>query len=279
MIFLSGPLVALIAALVWGSADFSGGQATRRLGQYPVLALSGISGGVVLLVLALLRRESLPVGSDFGWAVAAGTCGALGLGALYRGLSSGSTALVAPVAAVVGASAPLVFELLRSQPPSLAQSLGFVLALLGIWLVTQTHADLNHLRRTGLALGVTAGLGFGGFFIFIGLINSGAVFAPLLVSRGATLLVALLLVRLRRESLPSPMRHPLALLAGVLDAGGNIFYLIATQLTRLDVAAVISSLYPAVTVLLALMLNHEKLTRWQWTGLAACLAAVGLMVV
>ena len=279
MTLVSGPLVALVAALVWGSADFSGGQATRRLNQYAVLVFSGISGGAALLVMALLRRETLPTGFDFGFASAAGICGALGLAALYRGLSSGNTALVAPVAAVVGASAPLVFELLRRQPPSPAQSLGFALALGGIWLVTQTHADLHHLRRAGLVLGVTAGLGFGGFFIFIGLIGSDAVFAPLLVSRGATLLVALLLVLLRREALPSPYRHPLALLAGVLDAGGNVFYLIATQLTRLDVAAVLSSLYPAVTVLLALLLNHEKLARWQWIGLAACLGAVGLMVV
>ena len=111
------------------------------------------------------------------------------------------------------------------------------------------------------------------------MIQSEAVFAPLLISRSATLLVALLLVALRREKLPSPRTHPLALLAGVLDAGGNICYMLATQLTRMDVAAVLSSLYPAITVLLALALNHEKLTRRQWTGLAACLAAVGLMVV
>lgn len=276
---ISGTLVALVAALVWGSADFSGGQATRRLGQYPVLALSGISGGVVLLLLALLWQESLPTGSDFAWAVAAGTCGALGLGIFYRGLASGNTALIAPVAAVVGASAPLVFELLRRQPPSISQSLGFALALLGIWLVTQTHADFHHLRRAGLTMGVTAGLGFGCFFICLGQIRSADVFAPLLVSRIATLLVALLLVGLRREALPAPHHHPLALLAGVLDSGGNVFFILATRLTRLDVAAVISSLYPAVTVILALLLNGEKLSRWQWVGLAACLAAVGLMVV
>jgi drug/metabolite transporter (DMT)-like permease len=92
------------------------------------------------------------------------------------------------------------------------------------------------------------------------------------------LLVALALVALRRETLPVPQRHPLALLAGVLDVGGNTFYMLATQLTRLDVAAVLSSLYPAVTVLWALGLNGEKLTRWQWIGLTACLGAVGLMV-
>jgi drug/metabolite transporter (DMT)-like permease len=275
---LSGPLVALIAALVWGSADFTGGQAARRLGQYPVLVLSAFSGALVLLTLALLRGEALPAGADLAYAAASGVCGALALGIFYRGLASGNTALVAPVAAVVGASAPLVFELLRSQPPTGLQSLGFALALLGIWLVTQTTADLHHLRRAGLVTGVSAGLGFGGFFIFIGIIRTEAVFAPLLISRSAMLLVALALVALRRETLPVPQRHPLALLAGVLDVGGNTFYMLATQLTRLDVAAVLSSLYPAVTVLWALGLNGEKLTRWQWLGLGACLGAVGLMV-
>lgn len=279
MTFLSGPLLALIAALVWGSADFSGGQAARRLSQYAVLALSGFSGGVVLLLLAWLRGEPFPAGTDLGFAMGAGACGALGLTALYRGLSSSRTALVAPVAAVVGASLPLLFELLRRQPPTAVQSLGFTLALGGIWLVTRTHTDFHAQRRAGLTLGITAGLGFGVFFILIGLIQSGAVFAPLLVSRSVTLIIALVLVGLRRERLPAPHRHPLALLAGVLDAGGNIFYLLAAQLTRLDVAAVLSSLYPAVTVLLALLLSHEKLTRWQWLGLAACLGAVGLMIV
>lgn len=279
MTYLSGPLIALIAALVWGSADFTGGQAARRLGQYPVLVISSFSGALILLTLALLRGEALPAGADLAYAAASGVCGALALGIFYRGLSLGNTALVAPVAAVVGASAPLVFELLRSQPPTGLQSLGFALALLGIWLVTQTHADLHHLRRAGLVTGISAGLGFGGFFIFIGIIRSEAVFAPLLISRSVMLLVALALVGLRREKIPAPQRHPLALLAGVLDAGGNIFYMLATQLTRLDVAAVLSSLYPAVTVLWALGLNSEKLTRWQWLGLGACLGAVGLMVV
>ncbi len=275
---LLGPLLALISALVWGSADFSGGRATRRINPYQVLVLAGVSGGATLLLLTLLWREPLPVGWDFFWAVGAGLCGAFGLAALYRGLSSGNAALVAPVAAVVGASAPVVFELFRSQPPTILQWLGFGLALLGIWLVSQTEPAFHHLRRAGLAYGFVAGVGFGGFFILIGLVSPGHIFAPLLVCRMTTLVLALILVTLRRDPLPVPQHNPIALLAGVLDAGGNLFYLLAAQYTRLDVAAVLSSLYPAVTVVLAARLTHEHLTRGQWLGLAACMGAVVLVI-
>ena len=273
---LWGPLSALAGALVWGGADFSGGQATRRISQYQVLVLSGISGGVVLLLLALLRRETLPSGAGLFWSLSAGLCGALGLAMLYRGLSLGNTALVAPVAAVIGALLPVLFDLLQREPPRGQQWLGFGLALLGIWLVTQSGPSLAHLRRVGLGVGLAAGAAFGAFFSLISRVAAeplmvgseslpvgadpvtvGAVFAPLFISRCATL--------------------ALALLAGVLDAGGNIFDLLATYLTRLDVAAVLSSLYPAVTVLLAAWLTQEKMTRLQWAGLAACLGAVMLI--
>jgi drug/metabolite transporter (DMT)-like permease len=182
------------------------------------------------------------------------------------------------VAAVTGALLPVIFDLFQRQPPGLRQWLGFGLALLGIWLVTQTSASAAHLRTRGLGLGVAAGISFGGFFILLDQVGPGAVFAPLFFSRMATLALALVLVWLRRERLPAPRDNPLGLLAGLLDAGGNTFYLIAIQLTRLDIAAVLSSLYPAVTVLLAAWLLHEKLTRLQWAGLAACLMAVMLIV-
>lgn len=295
---LLGPLSALTAALVWGAADFSGGRATRHLSQYQVLALAGVSGGIALLLLALYRRESLPASEDLLWAIAAGFSGAMGLGALYRGLSAGNTALVAPVAAVVGALAPVVFELFLREPPSGWQWLGFGLGLAGIWLVSQTDPDLHHLRRSGLAFGFTAGACFGAYFILIGQIKPGPVFAPLFVSRCTTLAVALVMLLLRREELPFRFTQPqgsaealhltfpvilpraaqLAYLAGFLDAGGNIFYLLAAQASRLDVAAVLSSFYPAVTVILAARLAHERLSRGQWAGLVTCLVAVILII-
>jgi drug/metabolite transporter (DMT)-like permease len=130
-------------------------------------------------------------------------------------------------------------------------------------------------REVGLA--VLSGLGFGGFFVFISLGQEGKLFAPLVVSKLASLGVALILLWRQRLSLPSPGSNPAALWAGVLDVGGNVFYLLARQLTRMDVAAVVASMYPAVTVLLAHRLLHEGVSRLQWLGLALCLASVSLI--
>jgi drug/metabolite transporter (DMT)-like permease len=128
-----------------------------------------------------------------------------------------------------------------------------------------------------LTLGALAGLGFGGFFIFIGLGGQTLVFAPLAMSRFASLCVALALMRTRAMPLPSLRDNPIALLAGLLDTGGNLFYLLARQNTRLDVSVVLSSLYPAVTVILARALLKEDVTRAQFAGLAVSVAAVGLI--
>jgi drug/metabolite transporter (DMT)-like permease len=130
-------------------------------------------------------------------------------------------------------------------------------------------------REIGLAM--LSGLGFGGFFVFISLGQDGELFAPLVVAKLASLAVGLILLGRQRLPLPSPGSNPVALLAGVLDVGGNVFYLLARQLTRLDVAAVVASMYPAVTVLLAHRLLHEGVSRMQWLGLALCLASVSLI--
>jgi drug/metabolite transporter (DMT)-like permease len=126
-------------------------------------------------------------------------------------------------------------------------------------------------------LAFAAGLGFGGFFILIAQVPGAGVFAPLLVARLAALAAALMLLAARRVPLPGLGSNPVALLAGVLDAGGNIFYVLAQRLTRLDVAAVLASLYPAATVLLAWIVLKERVSPAQWSGAALCLAAVVLI--
>jgi len=275
---LLGALSALMAALVFGAGDFSGGFAARRQDQYQALALSALASVGVLVVLTLLWRESLPDLQNTLWATLAGTAGAFGLAVLYRGLAEGSVAMVSPTAGVVGATLPVAVSAFVEGLPSLEKYAGFTLALGGIWLVTRVTGDGRSSARQGLWLGVLSGLGFGAFFIFLDQIDSGTVFAPLLAGKLASLLVALLLLRARRLPAPSPRRNPVALLAGALDAGANVFYLLATKLTRLDVAVVLSSLYPAVTVLLALVVFKEKIAVIQWLGVLLCLAAIGLIV-
>jgi drug/metabolite transporter (DMT)-like permease len=268
---------ALLSALVWGGGDFSGGFSARRSGQYAVVAISGFSGILVLAVGAVLWRESFPSTAGTVWAMLAGVAGAVGLTSLYRALSIGQAASVAPTAAVIGAALPVGFGILTQGAPEATRLAGFALALAGIWLVSQTPGGGRTRLNKAFLLACLAGLAFGGFFILIAQVEPGIVFTPLIVERCVILGIALLLSRRSGQTLPSLRANPVAWLAGVLDAGGNIFYLLARQYTRLDVAAVLSSLYPAITVLLAAMLLKEKVSRTQALGVAVCLAAIMLI--
>ena len=130
---------------------------------------------------------------------------------------------------------------------------------------------------SGLWLAFLAGAGFGGYFIFIGQVEGSGVFLPLLFARGVMLVSALVMLAVRRIPFPSIRSTPIALLAGLLDSAGNVFFLLAKNLSRLDFAVVISSLYPAVTVLLAALLLKEKVGNWQKAGVVLCLAAILLI--
>ena len=264
--------------MIWGSGDFAGGVASRKNSSYQVLALAALAGAAALLLLALAWGDPLPGRVDTLWAAAGGIGGAIGIAALYRGLSLGNAAMVAPTTSVTASVVPVLFELSRRNPPSAGKMVGFGIAILGIWLVAQGQADSRALQRQGLWLALLAGLGFGSFFVLIGQVGRGGVFAPLVIARLAALGLAFLLLGLRRERIPALKSNPLALLAGVLDAGGNVFYLLATHYTRLDVAAVLSSLYPAATVILASTLTHEVISPRQWAGVFICLVAVILIL-
>ena len=270
-----GIVLALVSALVWGSGDFVGGAATRRSNPLQVLALSAMSGIVMLAVLAL-TLETAPSAASLAWAALAGVTGAIGIASLYQGLAVGGAAMVAPVAAVVTAIIPAIFTAFTVALPSAPQFLGILAALAGIWLVT-CAPGARQTSRAGLHLALLAGCGFGAFLILIAHVENDFVFAPLTVARTVTLATAVVLMRLRKVSFPSPVSNHLALLAGVLDAGGNVFFVLARQHTRLDVAAVLSSLYPVATVVLARIVWREPVTRLQWAGIGVCLLSVALM--
>jgi drug/metabolite transporter (DMT)-like permease len=275
---LIGSVSGLVSAIIWGSGDFAGGMASRRQSSYQVLALAALSGAAVLLVLAFVWGDPIPGRTDAMWATAGGLGGAIGIAALYRGLSLGNAALVAPTTSVSATLVPMLYELLRRNLPRPGQMAGFAIALFGIWLVSQAQAEEGVPQRQGIWLALLAGLGFGSFFVLIGQVGSGGVFAPLVIARLTAFVVALLLLGFRRERVPALKSNPLALLAGVLDAGGNVFYLLATQYTRLDVAAVLASLYPVSTVILASRLTHELISPRQWVGVFICLTAVVLIL-
>ena len=272
-----GIFFALTAAFVWGGSDFTGGYASRRSSQFQVLVLSALSGLVILILAAILWRESFPSAPGILWSVLAGACGAVGLAALYRALSTGEAASVAPTAAVVGAALPVLYSGLTEGIPASTKLIGFGLALAGIWVVSAASNATGEGRRRGYLLAFLAGVGFAGFFICLSQVEAGKVFTPLIIARCLTFLIGLVAMRLQRLPLPAITSNPPALLAGLLDAGGNLFFLLSMQFTRLDISVVLASLYPATTVVLAGMILRQKVNLVQWIGVAICLAAIVLI--
>jgi len=266
----------LAAAASWGAGDFTGGVSARRTDVYTVGLVSQAAGVVSLAALAAARAEPFPPASALGWGAVSGVFGALGVAALYRALAVGRMGIAAPVTAVLAAALPVCFAALSQGLPSPLQFTGFGLALGGIWLISRPEGAGGSPERLGLPL--LAGVGFGGFLICIGQVQAPAVFWPLAAAKVASLLSMFASargagrLRLSQLSLLQP-----AALAGVLDAGGNAFFVLARQGGRLDVASILASLYPAATVLLARLILGERVSRTQAVGIAAALAAIPLI--
>ena len=273
---LSSILFGFTSALVWGAGDFCGGLGARRAAVLAVLALAETSGLVLLLGAGLLFREALPTPGIIGWGIAAGLSGTIGLGALYQGLAVGRASVVAPVSAVVGAAIPALFSAFTIGLPDPLKLVGFVLALAAIALASQSSHASN--GDSALQYAFLAGLGFGAFFIFADLAGGeGSTFFPLAIARGISIPVVLLIGRVRQVSFPPRDILPIILLSGILDAGGNVFFLLASTVGRLDVATILSSLYPASTVILSRVILHEKISRVQQIGVVLALVAIVLI--
>lgn len=271
-------IFGLAASLCWGSGDFSGGLASRRANASSVVIAAYAVGFVLLVALALLWKEPFPSPVDIVWGGLAGLAGVIGLISFYSALSIGRMGIVAPVSAVLTAALPVLFSAFTEGLPSLLQLGGFVLALLAIGLISRPERARG--RPKGIGLALLAGCGFGCFFILISHASHAATFWPLAVARFTSVLFMLVVVRIRQQQmLPKMTIAPIILLAGVLDAIGNVFFVLATHTGRLDVAAVLSSLYPAATVLLAALVLRERVTRIQAIGILLALVAVPLIAV
>ena len=280
---LLGVSLALLSAVLYGAGDFSGGFATRRNPPFRVLAWSALSGTAMLGLLAWLLREPLGPPASALWAAVGGLLGAIGVAALYRALSLGHAAVVSPIAGVIGAALPVLVGALTEGLPGAAPMLGFASAALGIVLVTRSTSESTAVSapasRQQLWLAVFAGLCFGAFFVLIARVEAGAVLVPLLIAKVVAVLLAWGATAFTERRLPAIKGYGVAWLSGVLDAAANAVYLLARQHTRLDVAVVLASLYPAFTVLLAYVVLKERISRVQWMGVALCTAAIALIAV
>lgn len=268
--------LSLLAAVSWGGGDFSGGVASKRTSVFRVVALAHAAGLVAMIAMALFTGEPLSPASSLLWGAVAGLVGAFGIAALYRALALGRMGVVAPVAAVVTGILPVILGLYTEGLPDRVQIGGFALALLSIWLVAGRNEFGN--SRRGIGLAAMAGVMFGLFLIAGKQAGHGGVFWPLVAARlVSTSLMAVILLFSPRDPRALGRTLWLIVLSGLLDSAGNALFIAATRHGRLDVAAVLSSLYPASTVILARVLLKERIAKWQGVGIVCALIAVALI--
>lgn len=277
---MSSVLYGLLSALSWGAADFTGGFVSRRAGAFRVAFLSEAAGFIPLTIGMLIWREPVPDWNSWIPCAVAGAIGSFGLLCLYRSMSEIKMSVATPVSALASVILPVAASALTEGFPPIAKFAGFIFALIAIWLISQTddRKTTLSLHLADLKLPLFAGVCFGIYFILIHSGSQNSTLWPLLIARGTGILT-LFWAAARKKQLQGIHVGiiPFVLLNGLLDIGGNSFYILAGQTGRLDIAAVLGSLCPGVTILLAGIILHERLNRMQWIGILAAMIAIVLM--
>jgi drug/metabolite transporter (DMT)-like permease len=270
-------LLALGAAVAYGLSDFLGGVVSRRTSVWPV-ALTACLGATIGTVGLALVLPGDPAAADYAWGLLAGVGSGTGTVFLYRGFAKGRMGVVAPVSAVGAALLPAALGVITGERPTLLVWIGMLVALPGIGLVSREPSDGGEPGSelaAGLVDGVLAGLGFGLLFAALGQVPDGAGYWPVVgtqvISMVAVVVAALLL---KGDPVPHRAVEWWGLAAGLLATTAVVAFLLARQQGLLSVAAVLTSLYPAFTVLLATLVLHERLHRGQAVGLALCTVTV-----
>ena len=271
-------LLSLVAALSYGLADFCGGLASKRGSAWGVALVSSATGAV-LVFGASLALGGDPTATDLWWGAAAGVGNGFGTAFLYRGLSSGRMGVVAPVSGVGAAVIPVVVGvLLLGERPALLVWAGILLAMPAIWLVAREPARFSAASPGGLVDGALAGLGFGFLFVALSRVTEDAGLLPLAVNQVVAMVVIVLVATvLRVPWRPGRSTALGGMLAGALSVAATVCFLFATRQGYLSIASVVTSLYPAITVVLAASVLREHIHRAQAAGLLLCAVAVSLV--
>ena len=273
-------VLGLFSAIVWGGGDFGGGLLSRRTPVFGVVLVSQVVGMTIALVLALGVGESALLPEDLAWSALAAVAGGVGITALYHGLSVGRMGVIAPVTGVLAALIPVTAGILLEGIPGAIVVVGIVLAITAVVLVSRVPDDGTHDGPSGLRFALIGGIGLGAFSICLARISDGHGFGALALIRGLEGVMLAVIILVTR----SPWRAPRRLLpamtgVGALDMAGNAFFVLAVQAGSLAVAAVLSSLYPVTTVILATVFLGERVTRSHAVGIglaAAAIACIGL---
>lgn len=270
-------VLGLLASLGWGIADFGGGLTSRRGPVLGVLAGSQAASLLLAVPLLLVRGEPSMGPLDIAIGVAGGGLAALGLALLYRGLSVGRMGVVAPVAAVLTASLPVAFGFLTEGVPSELAIVGIAAAVLSVVLVSRSP-DAGDGRPSGLRYGLAAGATFGFFTISASGLGDGLVFSPTIVIRITSVVVIAAWILLRKQPWRVERRlWPVLLFIGTIDMLATASYISAIGVGPLAIAAILASLYPVITTVLAAVVLRERVTPLHAVGIVAAGAAVVLI--
>ncbi len=287
--------MGLLAALLWGGGDFSGGMGAKYAGGSPrgalrVILLSHSTSLAILLLVLLLHGVPVPYRAQLLWGVAAGVAGGLSLTLFYIALARGAMGASAAISGLLAAAIPAIFSILSQGSPGTLRLCGFAVAGAAIWMIAAAPASVLEIPETRpaastLVFAVLAGAGFGLYFIALKFAGAAGVVWPMAAARvGSLTICGVLLIGLTVASRRTgePVRLPKkavlwCLATALLDTSGNMFFISATRAGRLDVAAVLASLYPASTILLAGWLLRERFSGLQKLGMGAAVMAVVLI--
>lgn len=278
-----GVLLALGSAAMYGLSDFIGGVMSRRTSAWSV-AVAVQFGSAVILTLVAVMFGGTPSGGALAWGALAGIGSGVCTGFLFRGLANGRMSVVGPLSAVSAAAVPVLVGVVIGERPSALAWVGIVCALPAIWLVATGEGDENvggeHVAQggTGVLDGIVAGVGLGFMFVALGQVDEGAGLYPAALCLAVSVVVIAVIATVFRQNwLPRDRYAAIALSGGLATAAATMLFQLASQAALLAISSVLSSLYPAFTVLLAVLVLRERIHRVQAIGLAVAAGAVTMV--
>ena len=266
----------LVSAVTWGAGDFSGGMAVKRTNPYGAVIAAHSVSLVLLLILGAITAEPLPPVRDLLWGCAAGVGGGIGLALLYSALASGQMSIASPVSALVAAGLPVLVGAFSEGLPGAGTLIGFVLALAAVWLISGGVGVKLKIEK--LFLPLLSGVCFATFFIFFDKGSGQSILWPLAATRVASITSLLSFSIVTRQPwIPTRDSWIPIIISSLLDSAGNALYAMSARMGRMDVAAVLGSLYPGSTVLLAWFILKERVSPLQMAGIFVALVAIVLI--
>jgi drug/metabolite transporter (DMT)-like permease len=267
--------LALGASLTWGCADFISSVKSRTFGVLATLVPGQLAGLALIVVVVAIRGDSWP-GAQVLWAIPSACAGTLGLVAFLRGMRSGAISVVAPLAGL-SAVIPVVYGVATGDRLSTLTGLGIAAAILGVVFASREPGDAGAKVAAGAGWGLLAAVGWGLYFPPLHEASKTDPYVAVLVFRCTSVSLCVAALLAARGSFP-PRRHvPLILLAGIGDVAGNLLYSLASRNGAVSTTSVLASLYPIVTVALAMVVLRERVSRVQLVGVALTFLGIGLI--